>query len=229
MIDNINKPAGLKKTPQIKICGLTRVNEAIQCAEQGADAIGLVFYSRSPRNITSAIAREISLALPKRIMKIGVFVNETYAGIMEKVESCKLNGAQLHGNESPQLVESLLKENLIVIKALFAEKKPFLNEAAKYHPSAYLAECGSGDLPGGNALEWNWKKARRFGEQYPLILAGGLSPENISRAIYESMPDAVDISSGVESQPGKKDLHKVKSFISAVLNCNIDKNFKSIF
>jgi len=222
----------IKYRPQVKVCGLTKVDEALECVSLGADAIGCVFYPLSPRNVTDDQAKEICMAVPSRVITVGVFVNETFSDIMQKVKTCHLKAVQLHGNESPELVRRLCKKNLLVIKALFVEGSPSIEEAANYKASAYLVECGKGKLPGGNALEWNWEKARDFGEQYPFILAGGLAPENIARALTASMPDAVDVSSGVESSPGRKDFRRIKSFTEALLLCSdkIDrKNIRRIF
>jgi len=205
--------------PQIKVCGLTDIKEATGCVEIGAGAIGFVFYPKSPRHISEDKAKEIVLSLPEKVRKVGVFVNETFSSIMEKVNYCHLDAVQLHGQESPLLVDRLRKENLLVIKALFDGRKPALTDALTYKASAFLVECGKGTLPGGNALAWNWEKASGFGKKHPFILAGGLSPENVSRAVTATLPDAVDVSSGVESSPGRKDLDKVKSFIDAVFEC----------
>lgn len=218
-----------KYSPQVKICGLTEVDAAVECASLGADAIGLVFYSKSPRFITDERAREICIALPERVKRVGVFVDETFASIMRKIERCGINTVQLHGNESPELVTCLRRENLIVIKALFLEKKPTLEDAANYEASAFLTECGKGALPGGNALSWDWEKAKMISGKYPLILAGGLTPENVSLAVSLCLPDAVDVSSGVESAPGIKDIEKVKLFISRVYACRLIKTAGRIF
>jgi phosphoribosylanthranilate isomerase len=218
-----------KNTPQIKVCGLTRLDEALECVALGVDAIGCVFYPKSPRNLTEAQAKKICIAMPEGVKTIGVFVNETFSGIMAKVEKCRLKGVQLHGQESTDLVTRLRQENLLVIKALFDENKPSLNEAAHYPASAYLAECGKGKLPGGNAVTWNWNKAKPVGDTHPLILAGGLAPDNVAAAVAASTPDAVDVSSGVESSPGRKNLIKVKSLIEAVSRCHFDKKLRLIF
>jgi len=212
-------------TPQVKICGLARVDEAIKCAELGPDAIGLVFFEKSPRNVTIKQARKISLSLPKNISTIGVFVNKPFGYIMERVEKCALNGVQLHGMEGPDLVNQLMEQDLIVIKGLYLDSEPFLKDVSEYNATGYLVECAKGILPGGNALAWNWARAKEFGTQHPFILAGGLTPENISGAIDKSLPHAVDISSGVEKEPGRKDLTKIKAFIEAVSKSSIeDKN-----
>lgn len=113
-----------KFTPQIKICGITEVDHALQCAVLGADAIGCVFFPKSPRHISDDKAREISDALPNHVTSVGVFVGKTYQEIMKKVEKCNLRAVQLHGKESPELVQRLKKENLIVIKALFIDGIP---------------------------------------------------------------------------------------------------------
>jgi len=123
---------------------------------------------------------------------------------------------QLHGSESPEVVGLLRREGLFVIKALFADRSPLLDEGAPYSPSAFLVECGRGPLPGGNAQDWDWGRAGPFAERHPLILAGGLTPENAAQAVRAALPDAVDVSSGVEAGPGRKDLRKIERFIAAV-------------
>jgi len=221
-------------TPQIKICGLTQVAEALECASLGVNAIGCVFYPQSPRHLTDDQAREICLTLPEHVKTVGVFVNETFSQIMQRVEYCRLQAVQLHGRESPELVRRLLQENLLVLKVLFAAGEPSMEAVSEYQASAYLVECGRGKLPGGNALVWNWGNARGLGEKYPLILAGGLDPENVRQAVAAAAPHAVDVSSGVESAPGRKDLAKVKAFVNAVSQCAINtsndpQTFQKIF
>jgi phosphoribosylanthranilate isomerase len=202
-------------TPQIKICGLTKADEALQCAELGANAIGMIFYPKSPRFISDTQAWNICRALPDSVRKIGVFVDEPFDVIMEKVYTCGLNGIQLHGSEPSQLIDRLIRKKLLVIKGLFTQKSPNISHVSLYKASAYLVECGKGKLPGGNALVWNWSQAFDFGKKYPFILAGGLDPTNAVQAISQCFPDAVDVSSGVEISPGKKDIEKVKDFILA--------------
>ena len=216
-------------TPQIKICGLTRVAEAVKCAELGADAIGCVFYAKSPRNVTENRAREISQALPRGVKTVGVFVNASFDDILRTVGNSLLDMVQLHGEESPQLVDRLRSQDIRVIKALFADKHPLMHQAALYRAAAFLVECGKGQLPGGNALVWNWEEAGGFSDTYPLILAGGLAPDNVCRAVDASAPDAVDVSSGVESKPGRKDPGKVKAFIEAVSATAGNKLLKRVF
>ncbi len=202
--------------PEIKICGLTRVDEAVASAKAGADAIGLVFFERSPRNVTVEQAGEISRALPGHTASVGVFVNASLEFIKERVESCGLDFVQLHGKESPGFVTDLNKMGLSVIKGLYLENSPYISEADQYPAAAFLVECAKGVLPGGNALSWNFKRAGTFGETHPLIIAGGLSPENVGKAVRDAFPDAVDVSSGVESTPGRKDISRVIRFIEGV-------------
>jgi phosphoribosylanthranilate isomerase len=216
-------------SPQVKICGLTRVDEAVACAELGANAIGCVFYPPSPRNLTDDRAREISLALPPTVCSVGVFVDEDFAGIMKRVEVCRLGAVQLHGREPAELASRLAREGIVVIKSLFVNGSPALSEAAFYGASGYLIECAGGLLPGGNAKAWNWENACSLSKEYPVVLAGGLTPENVTRAIGCAMPDAVDVSSGVELSPGRKDVKKVERFLEAVARCNLSKPPRIIF
>jgi phosphoribosylanthranilate isomerase len=215
--------------PEIKICGLTRVDEAVACAEAGADAIGLVFYPPSPRHLTPRQAREISLALPNPTARVGVFVNCPVSDILKRIDDCRLTAVQLHGQESPDVVTALCNRGVRVIKALFISKPPLISEVWRYPAAAFLVECGKGILPGGNALSWNWSEVKIFGLSYPLILAGGLGPDTISLAVSEAAPDAVDVSSGVESSPGCKDIKKVRSLIHAISRCRIERQPRRIW
>ncbi len=217
------------QTPQVKICGLTRVAEARECVALGASAIGCVFYPPSPRNLSLLQARRICAALPSTTVTVGVFVNAAFDHIMQAVKFCSLKAVQLHGQESSELIDRLNQENLTVIKALFSTRQPFLDDADQYDPTAYLVEHGQGQMPGGNAEKWHWQEASIISRSHPLILAGGLSPENVAAAISVCEPDAVDVSSGVESAPGHKDLDRVKKFIDEVARCRLQRNIRRIF
>lgn len=200
--------------PLIKICGLTRPNNALACARAGADAIGLVFFEKSPRSLSMDQALAITRILPPQILCCGVFVDESFERIMDRVDGCGLKGVQLHGNESPALVAKLAAENLVVIKTLFATKTPFLAQADLYPSASFLlVEQGGGRLPGGNAKVWDYGLCDNVNLPRPMMLAGGLCCENIQEAIGLARPRAVDISSGVEKTPGLKDMEKVKTFI----------------
>jgi len=215
--------------PQVKICGLKRVDEALVCAGLGANAIGCVFYPRSPRHVTDEEARDICKNLPHGVSGVGVLVNESFATIMGKVERCGLKAVQLHGHESPDLVERLVREGVTVIKALFVNGAPALADAQSYRPSAFLVECAGGPLPGGNAMAWDWSAASGLSEKHPVILAGGLNPGNVADALRAASPDAVDVSSGVEASPGRKDLDKVKFFLEAVFRTGCARETRSVF
>jgi phosphoribosylanthranilate isomerase len=200
----------------VKICGLTDPREAVQCVNLGADAVGVVFFSKSPRNVTPDQARAVVDALPKKLPAVGVFVNAAFSTIMARIEHCGLSMAQLHGRESARLAARLKAEGVGVIKALFVDGRPGLVDARTFDVDGYLVECSRGPLPGGNAVAWDWGAARDFGYRYPLVLAGGLSPENIDDAIGAGLPAAIDVSSGVEASPGCKDVGKVARLIAAV-------------
>jgi len=200
---------------QIKVCGLTDPRQAEACADLGADAVGVVFFPPSPRCVEDLRAAEISAAVHGRALAVGVFVNVEPEEVLARVQRCNLGAVQLHGNESPEQVRHLQRAGVRVIKALFLEKEPRFARLSDYTADAFLLECGIGKLPGGNARSWDWSRAAAS-ERAPSILAGGLDPDNIARAVSQAWPDAVDVSSGVESVPGRKDLMKVEAFIAAV-------------
>jgi phosphoribosylanthranilate isomerase len=201
--------------PQVKICGLTTVEQAVACAGLGADAIGLVFYPPSPRFVTDDQAAAICRALPASVWSVGVFVNEEPSAIIRRIRDCGLRAVQLHGLETPEVVKELRERGVLVIKALFANGRPSFAEAVVYPFShAFLTECVGERLPGGNGQSWNWGMAETLSRSQPVILAGGLTPDNVGQAIQAARPGAVDVSSGVEARPGWKDLEKVRLFLA---------------
>jgi phosphoribosylanthranilate isomerase len=151
-----------------------------------------------------------------------VFVNASYRAVMDVVQFCDLPIVQLHGQEPPQQVQRLRDAGLVVWKALFHRQQPFFDQAGDYNASAFLLECGTGRLPGGNARTWDWAAAAKMKRSRPVVLAGGLDADNIPRAIRLGRPDAVDVSSGVELTPGVKDMQKVSAFIKAVVGTRLD-------
>ena len=206
----------MPRPPEIKICGLTRPFEAAAVAQAGADAIGLIFHPPSPRHIALQTAREIVNAVAP-VPAVGVFVDAPYDQVMNAIDFCNLGAVQLHGNESPQLVAQIRKNSVaVVIKALFEKKAPDFSLAATFKPDAFLVECGQGLLPGGNAETWNWTTAATLKTSKPVMLAGGLTAENVVAAANSARPAAVDVSSGVEKTPGRKDVHRVKQLIATV-------------
>lgn len=222
-------PHHLHERIQVKICGITEPEDALACAAWGADAIGLVFYPKSPRFVTPNRAAQIASALPPHVARVGVFVNESLDTVVETVFACGLTAVQLHGQEPPEHVDMLREKEIPVIKCLYVKSRPGINEARRYNASAFLVECSAGVLPGGNAMTWDWSAAREFGSKYPTVLAGGLSPQNVARAIEAARPDAVDASSALESAPGRKDTKKVRDFVYAVRLCAISNPTRRIF
>ena len=228
MPENNQSLATRLQQPQIKVCGLTRVRDAMVCLEAGVDAIGLVFYPPSPRHVDRDRAARIAAAVSGQATSVGVFVDETYDTIMHLADHCSLQAVQLHGRESPELIRRLKGNQLTVIKALFHSRAPYFKEAGAYDASSFLLECGRGRLPGGNAESWQWQTARDIYRSKPVILAGGLTPQNVTTAICRGLPDAVDVSSGVESAPGRKQSTKIKAFIKAVTESDNRRSIRRI-
>jgi phosphoribosylanthranilate isomerase len=203
--------------PQAKICGLTVPEEASAIAALGAAAIGLVFYPPSPRNVDLDQARQIQAVLPAHVPAVGVFVDPDWDFLCRAVKTSGLGAIQFHGNESPELVDQARRTfSIPVIKGLFAARQPTIMDAGRYDAQAFLVEAGRGVLPGGNAETWDWAAAGPFARSHHTILAGGLNPDNVAHAVTACLPDAVDASSSLEIAPGRKDLEKVKRFLTAV-------------
>lgn len=198
---------------KIKICGLTNVADALAAAEAGADLIGLMFYERSPRNISFATAAEISRALPPAIVKVGVFVNPTEEAVRRAISECGVGLLQFHGEEPPEFCTQF---GVMSLKSFRVRGPETLAALPNYHTDAWMLDAYSAAAHGGTGGTFNWSLAReaaRFGR--PIFLAGGLTPENVGEAVRQVQPFAVDVSSGVESAPGQKDHAKVRAFIRA--------------
>lgn len=204
--------------PYVKICGLTDPETAAACAALGPDAIGLVFFPKSPRHLDPDKAARIREAIPESVAVVGVFVNAPVEDMLATARRVGLDMIQLHGSEPPETAARLKEEGLGVLKVLYVNKTPSVDVAPSYAASVagFLVETAGGVLPGGNALTWDWASVADFGRRHPLILAGGLSPDTVAAAIAAARPDAVDVSSGVESAPGLKDVAKVAAFLRAV-------------
>lgn len=200
---------------RVKICGITNVEDALQAVAAGADALGFVFYAKSPRYVAPHEVQKIIAELPPLVTTVGLFVNEPIPRIRRTMAAARLDVVQLHGDESP---EACLIEPLRVIKALRVRDAVSLAGAEKYQVSALLLDAWSDAAYGGTGEQFDWRLARRLTGKRPLILAGGLTPQNIIDAVRQVRPYAVDVSSGVESAPGKKDHQKVVEFICRVRN-----------
>jgi phosphoribosylanthranilate isomerase len=198
---------------RVKICGITNLEDALAASELGADALGFVF-APSPRRIEVSEAGGIIAQFPPFVTTVGLFVNEARARVRETIERCRLNAVQFHGGESPQVCKEFMP-GIKVIKAFRIKDEESLNRIGEYGVSACLLDAWVEGRSGGTGKTFDWNlaaAAKDFG--LPLILSGGLNPDNVARAIERVDPYAVDVSSGVESAPGKKDYKLMKEFIS---------------
>jgi len=199
---------------EIKICGITNIEDALHAASCGADALGFIFYRQSPRYISPAAAALIIARLPGAICKVGVFVNEAAATVKETAAACRLDFIQLHGDETIDYCDEFHPD--VLIKALPLETEEDLRKASLYPVRVLLVDARGYGLYGGTGRQASWSLAARLGINKPLILAGGLNIENIAAALRTVRPQAVDLNSGVESAPGKKDAEKVKEIIRII-------------
>lgn len=194
----------------VKICGITRVTDALHAVEQGATAIGFVLWPRSPRRITPERAAEISAELPSHVMRVGVFVNEPVESIRAIAERAQLTAIQLHGDEPPAYADAL---DWPVFRAVSVADLGYATEA--WAPeTALLVDNIDPVRRGGTGAVIDWSRAAVVAQMRRLILAGGLTPDNVASAIRAVRPFGVDVSSGVEASPGVKDLGKVTEFIA---------------
>ena len=196
---------------RVKICGITNSEDAHAAVEYGADALGFVF-AKSPRQITKEQARDIIAELPPFVSPVGVFVDEKADMIKEICDFCGIHTVQLHGNEQPSYLKEL--EGYKLIKAFRVKEEDDLKQLANYKPHAFLLDSYVKGVMGGTGVSFKWEIARQAHKYGTIILSGGLTPKNVKEAIQMVKPYAVDVSSGVESSPGKKDKSLVKRFIA---------------
>jgi phosphoribosylanthranilate isomerase len=192
---------------QVKFCGITNEEDAFCAVSFGAAALGFIFYDASPRYIEPPAARKIMLKLPHQIVRVGVFVNESAAEIKKIMKYCGLDFVQLHGDETVAFCRKLPAKK--VIKAVSLKNDDDVENACAYNVAALLADSRHAGLYGGTGIIANWELAKKLCVQRPLILSGGLNLQNIRQAILQVAPAAVDVNSGVEASPGKKDPHKM--------------------
>ena len=204
---------------KVKICGITNIEDARQSFESGADQIGLNFYPKSVRYIPPDEARRLVESLPEGWESIGVFVNETIDTVLETADHVGLAGIQLHGDEDAQYVRDLTQQtSLFIIKAFCVSPLFGVSDALEWKVRYQLFDTYSPNGRGGTGKTFDWKNMGVHINQYfpySAYLAGGLTPENVKQAIRDVKPYAVDVASGVEASPGKKDPNKVASFIKA--------------
>jgi phosphoribosylanthranilate isomerase len=204
---------------QIKICGITNKEDALGAAGCGADALGFIFYPPSPRYITPTDARKIIKILPAHVAIVGVFVNEDAENVMRISALCGLDFIQLHGDESVEYCSLFAPEE--IIKAVELRNENDLHNAARYNVAAILTDSRAPGLYGGTGKKSNWDLALLIKSKKPLILSGGLNENNVGEALEKVAPCALDINSGVEIKPGKKDHRKLAAIFEIIRRADI--------
>lgn len=201
---------------RVKICGITRLEDALAAVDAGAHALGFVFYEKSPRKVSIQTAANICAALPPFVSKVGVFVNELEYTIEKAVADCGLDTLQFHGDEPPGFCQKFPVKS---IKAFRMKSESDLAALPDYDVDAWLLDAFSEKEQGGTGKTFDWSlavKAKSIGK-IPIILSGGLNPDNIQQAIKSVQPYAVDASSSLEESPGKKNPQRVKAFLDQAL------------
>ena len=200
----------------IKICGITNVEDGIASAQAGANAVGFMFYEASPRHVTIEAAVEIARQLPPYVMRVGVFVNADVGFVFSAITQCMLNLLQFHGDEPPEFCRQF---GAMTMKAFRVKDAQSLEPLPNYHTDAFLLDSYVAGRQGGTGEKFNWDlaiEAKKFGR--PIFLAGGLTPQNVAEAVRTVRPFGIDVSSGVESAPGRKDHAAIREFIRAARN-----------
>ena len=214
----------------VKICGMTNLEDALTAVEAGADAVGFVFYEKSPRCVSVETAREIVEKLPEDVEKVGVFVNEQEELICSVADDAQLTIVQMHGDkEDPHIADLVVRRrpHTKVLAAISMNHPSPQGRAMTWHPDsvqAFLLDSGTSSKHGGTGISFDWSAAlpvleeiKRLGK---VIAAGGLTPSNVEAALTLLHPWGVDVASGVEASPGKKDPDKVRAFVKAVRDCD---------
>jgi len=200
-------------TLRIKICGITNIDDALEAVNAGAEALGFMLYEKSKRFVRPETVKEIIREMPPFVSCVGVFVNESRENILSVKESCQLDTIQLHGDESPKFCQGIPGK---VIKAFQLRTPKTLNTVATYQTNAWLLDSYSPAARGGtgDSFNWDWVKAASPLDR-PVIIAGGLTPDNAADCVLATRPYGLDVSSGVEISPGKKCAKKMKDFVTA--------------
>ena len=204
----------------VKICGITKSDQAEAIAEMGVSALGFICVPNTPRYIDPAQIRIVTNALPASVDRVGVFLDASMAEICQVVRSTGLNCVQLHGGESPEFCHAFKSAipKIKLIKALRIRSQESLKQVDNYCAGvdAVLLDAYDPKLAGGTGKTINWEMLKDFRPNCPWWLAGGLSPENVAIALQHLQPDGIDVSSGVEIAPGNKDLDRVRQLLEAV-------------
>ncbi|MEM6811254.1 MAG: phosphoribosylanthranilate isomerase [Pseudomonadota bacterium] len=204
---------------KVKICGLNTVDAITVSIAEGADFIGFVFYSKSPRHLDIEVAAYLSAFIPESVKKVGLFVDPDHDYLKQVSNNVSLDMIQLHGQETSEECLAIRgRFEKPIIKALSINSKDDIDSASLYDKSAdwLLFDAKPEELPGGNGYTFDWSLLKHYQGETPWMLAGGLTPENVQDAINDTHPHAVDVSSGVESGRGQKDGEKIRSFLQAV-------------
>jgi phosphoribosylanthranilate isomerase len=202
---------------RVKICGITRPEDAELAASLGAWAIGLNFWPGSKRRCDPAVAAGIARALRRRVEPVGVFVNPTLDEVVRLAEGVGLTHVQLHGDEGPSFCAAVAQRTgARVIKALRVGSGADIRDAERFHTHFHLLDTAAGAARGGTGRTWDWRLAAQRHSPIPVLLSGGLTPENVADGIAAVDPWGVDVSSGVETVPGIKDPAKMEAFAAAV-------------
>jgi len=203
---------------RVKVCGITNERDALFASRFGADALGFIFYPKSPRKISPQKCEQILKKISPFVLRIGVFVNEKKETVIKILDRCRLQALQFHGEEAPSYC-NFFKKRALVIKGFRLKDKKVLNKMTKYEVDAYLIDAYDPHIVGGTGKNIDLKLAVEAGAlKRPLILSGGLNPENILFYLKKIKPQAVDAASGIEIKPGLKDIKKMKTFIKRVKN-----------
>ena len=199
---------------KIKICGIKTVSDALAALDAGADLIGFNFYPKSPRYIEVGRCRDIMSAMRKHghITYVGVFVNASVGEIRATMETCGLSLAQLHGDETSEMLNALDNKAFKAFRGIPEN----INGFSRQDAPAFLVDAAVKGIYGGSGVTADWQGAAELAKEYPLLLAGGLTPENVAGALRQVRPWGVDVASGVEFAPGEKDPGKIKAFVKAV-------------
>jgi phosphoribosylanthranilate isomerase len=201
---------------KIKICGIKTLQDALAAMDAGADMLGFNFYPKSPRYIDVGQCRDIMSVMRKygHITYVGVFVNASVAEVRATIETCALTLAQLHGDETSEMLDSLYGKAFKAFRGVPESLNGFVRDDA---PS-FLVDASIKGAYGGTGVKADWAAAAELSKHYPILLAGGLTPENVADAVRRVKPWGVDVASGVESSPGVKDVGKMKAFGRAIID-----------
>lgn len=204
----------LPRRPKVKVCGITRLEDAILAAELGANALGFVFWAKSPRAVRLEVARSIARQVPPFVATVGVFVNQPFDEVLAIAAGVPLTAVQFHGDEADEVVSAFPWR---VIRAVSLDGDGAEQRLARLpHTVTVLLDAHDPERRGGTGQTTDWSAAGRVAASRPIILAGGLSPANLGNAVQSVRPWGVDVSSGVESAPGVKDAARLKAFFAAL-------------